>query len=108
MGWKTTSKTREMQDAAKIWSVADDTLIGSILHLAIKQGGGVLFGQNRAGTAISVTLYEPGEKNPPQYANTTDELFIVLVDLYNYVHQKVKGEPPPEAPGGTTLVRTKA
>lgn len=105
MGWKTTAKNREMQEAWKIYAIIPDELIGSVHSLALKNGGGVLIGQNRANTALSFTLYEAGERNPPQYANTDDEAMSIVLDLYDYLHQKVKGEPAPEA--SRSIVRTK-
>lgn len=85
MGWKTTRTNREMLGAMDIWQAVPDELLGSCVYYSLVLGGGLLIGQNKAKTAISVKLFEPNESSPPQYANTDAEILTVLGDLQEYL-----------------------
>ena len=89
MGFRSKKTAKMGLSVKEIFAAVPDELLGSVISLAIQSGGGVLIGQNRGKTALSVTLYEPNDKNPPQYCNTADEAFILFTEMYDYLKKNV-------------------
>lgn len=61
------------------------------------RGGGLMIGQTRNRTAVTIRLYEPGEIPETVYANTSEELKERLAELLDYLRAKI---PPPPAQSG--------
>lgn len=92
MGWKSTKAGRVMQDATNILATLPDELLAACVFNAILAGGGLMIGQTRNRTAVTIRLYEPGEIPETVYANTSEELKERLAELLDYLRAKI---PPP-------------
>lgn len=101
MGWKQSRKGRVQQNAVDMLASIPDELIGSCIYNALKMGGGILIGQTRNRQAVSVKLYEGGESSPPQYANNSDELLELFMDLIDYQRKQIGPENTQNGSGAT-------
>ena len=97
MGWKSTKAGRVMQDATNILATLPDELLAACVFNAILAGGGLMIGQTRNRTVVTIRLYEPGEIPETVYANTSEELKERLAELLDYLRAKI---PPPPAQSG--------
>ena len=97
MGWKSTKAGMVMQDATNILATLPDELLAACVFNAILAGGGLMIGQTRNRTAVTIRLYDPGEILETFYANTSEEPKERLAELLDYLRTKT---PPPPAQSG--------